>query len=292
MEKSNERIYVLGATGNVGSVVLDKLIKSGIQVTAYTRTPPKVANTSSTITIIQGGYHDLTPFNESIAGHTRLFLLVPDMDDMAAIKIALAKKAYEAGVKQIVDLSVQSVPWRQYQALLPHQVAEKAIYELANKPSRNHGFVSLRPSNFMSNLLFNLETIQKQSTIMDSASAPDELQEWISPCDIGEVAARILMDPVEKHGDAAYELVGDVKTPQERAQFLSELLDRTITYTQVPPQTMYDTFLKMGSASDLAYCAATYRAVSPAVTRGLPILLGRQPESIQKWMARNKSAFS
>ena len=296
---NNERIYVLGATGNVGSVIVDELLKNNnVQVTAYTRSPNKLVDKKSKskddeqLTIVQGEYTDLTSFYESIAGHTRLFLLVPDMEAMGNIKVELGKKAIEAGVKQIVDLSVANTTWRQYQALLPHQEAEKVIFELPNRRNRNTHFVSLRPTNFMSNLFFSAETIKNQDMFMDAAEPNHEYQDYISPRDIGQVASRILMDPVERHGDAAYELVGDVKTPQERAGIFSTVLGRPIRYTQVSAQTMYDSYIKLGVDHALSFCASTYQAKDPVITRGLPILLGgRNPESIQEWLENNKKAF-
>ena len=290
-----ERIYVLGATGNVGSAIVDELLKNNnIQVTAYTRSPNKLADKNKNnqqLTIVQGGYTDLRPFYESIAGHTRLFLLVPDMEEMGNIKVELGKKAIEVGVKQIVDLSVASTFWRQYQALLPHQEAEKAIFELPSRRNRNSYFVSLRPTNFMSNLLFSAETIKNQDIFINAAEPINEYQDYISPRDIGLVASRILMDPVEKHDDTAYELIGDVKTPQEQAEIFSHILGRPIRYTQVSAQTMYENYIKLGMGHALSFCASTYQPKNPMVTRGLPILLGRNPESIQEWLENNNSAF-
>ncbi|KAI8146630.1 hypothetical protein BJV82DRAFT_509849 [Fennellomyces sp. T-0311] len=283
---SNERIYVLGATGNAGSVVVDELIKGGAQVTAYTRSPQKIQ--SANVSIVEGGFEDLTPFKESINGHTRLFLLVPDMEGMSDIKIDICKKAYGSGVEQIVDLSVQSTPWRHLSFLLPHQDAERAIYSLERPKS---SFVSLRPSNFMSNLLFSLETIKKQNAIVDAAGG-DERQEWISPRDIGTVAARVLLDPIGKHGDAGYELVGEIITPKERAAVFSKILGRPITYVQVEPQEYYQSMIKLGMSHEMAYCMVNYQNPSPVVTRGLSVLLGRKPDSVESWIVNNKKAFT
>ncbi|KAI9276735.1 hypothetical protein BDA99DRAFT_567671 [Phascolomyces articulosus] len=284
---NHERVFVLGATGNVGSAVVEELIKQGALITVYTRTPKKI-NESPGTTIIQGEYTDLKPFNEAIQGHSRLFLIVPEIDDMASIKIDIAKTAYEAGVKQIVHVSAKSVPWRHYQAALPFQIAEKAIYNLPNR--NGAGFVSLRPCPFMTNILFTVDTIQKQNTFMDPAE-PDELQEWISPRDVGQVAARILLDPVEKHGDVAYELVGDVQSPEKRAQMLTSVLGRKIEYTQVSSETLYEMLLQVGFSHALAFGAATHQDKNPVVTRGLSILLGRKPESCQDWFNNNKNTF-
>ncbi|KAI9257165.1 hypothetical protein BDA99DRAFT_573490 [Phascolomyces articulosus] len=270
-----EKYYLTGATGQIGKVVLQELVKAGVQITVYTRSPDKVPKANN-ITIVEGDFKDLTPFENSIAGHTRLFLLIADRDNLTNIKIAMGTRAYAAGVKQIVDLSAKRLPYRSYNGLHIHELAEDALYAI-----KDRGYhVALRPTNFMSNMNF-FDIVKKQDRIVDTAD-PDEKQEWISTTDIGLAGARILLQPVEKHKDATYELVGAIATPAERAAILSKVTGRQITYTQLPVQELYDYYINGGFTPDLSYYLATYQVVDP-VSRGLPLLLGRAPESVEVW---------
>ncbi|KAG2217727.1 hypothetical protein INT45_001270 [Circinella minor] len=280
------RLYVIGGTGTVGSLVVQELVKQrGTQVTVYARSPAKVLQADN-VTIVQGDLDDLTPFEKSISGHDRLFLLVPDRSDLDKIMITISKTAYVAGIKQILDISSTTLPSRTFSIDHKHHVAEEAIYAI---PKRS-AYISIRPTNFMTNTLFLVHTIKNHDFIMDSAD-PEELQEWISPFDIAQVAARILQDPIEKHGDAAYELIGDLKTPLQRAFILSNVLGRTITYKQVSAQELYDHFLEFTKNHNISYFLSTFQRSNP-VTRGLSVLLGgRIPESYETWATKNKQAF-
>ncbi|KAI8143407.1 hypothetical protein BJV82DRAFT_557824 [Fennellomyces sp. T-0311] len=285
MSIQEERIFVVGGTGNIGSIVVQDLIKSGAQVTIYTRSPQKVPQ-ASTVSIAQGDYSDWTPLEKALPGHTRLFLLVGDVPHQTEIKIDVAKRAYAAGIKQIVDLSTVRLPLRDYVVLDAHALAEDAIYAIPNRGA----YIALRPTNFMTNQLAFINTIKEQNILVDAA-APDEPQEFISPRDIATVAVRILGEAIVKHKDAAYEIIGDVTTPNKRAEYLSKALGRTITYKQLPVQEVYDKFREIGWDHAAAYFMSTYQHVRPP-SRGLQLLLGRSPESYEEWTESNKSLFA
>ncbi|KAJ1678671.1 hypothetical protein EV182_003579 [Spiromyces aspiralis] len=69
--------------------------------------------------------------------------------------------------------------------------------------------VAIRPSRFMSNQFwFDLPTIKESGAIFN-AQGGDKGLEWISTDDIADVATHMLTGPVEKHGDAVYELIDD-----------------------------------------------------------------------------------
>ncbi|KAG2227328.1 hypothetical protein INT45_004283 [Circinella minor] len=281
---SSERIFVTGGTGKTGVSLIQELIKRNAQVTVYARSPEKVVKHPN-VTVIQGDITDLASFEKAIVGHTRFFLLVIGVPDTDKIKINLAQKAYDAGVKQIVDLAALRVPWRSHSLVHPHEKSEQAIYDI---PNRGY-YITLRPTNFMTNTAYRVETVKNQDIIIDAAE-PDDLQEWISPEDIAEVAANIFIDPVEKHSDAAYELIGDLITPTRRAEILTKALGRSITYKQLPVQKMYDLYLDQFKSHDIAYYLATSRRSNP-VYRGLPILLRREPENYESWVTRNIATF-
>ncbi|KAI9485110.1 hypothetical protein BDB00DRAFT_89681 [Zychaea mexicana] len=286
--KTDERIFVVGGTGNIGATVLNDLVESGAQVTLYTRSPHKVvqkdsSSSSNTPTIVQGDYSDLTPLEKAIVGHTRLFLLVGDVPELKSVKIAISKKAYAAGVKQVVEISAKALPWRKFRIIDEHLEAEQVIFAIPDRGA----YVSLRPTNFMSNVLFHLDALKGQPPLLIDTAAADEPQEWISPYDVAQVAVRILQEPIDKHGDAAYELVGEISTPSQRAAILSTGLGRTITFRQLPVQELYDSLVNANFPHATAYFLASYQDVSP-VTRGLPLLLGRKPETFETWVAKNK----
>ncbi|KAL0578589.1 hypothetical protein ABG067_008714, partial [Albugo candida] len=167
----------------------------------------------------QGDFNDLAALKEGIKNHTRLFLLISAFDKFVENKTEIAKIAYAAGVKQIVDISSLAVNmgWRTSYIGAKHYDAELSILSLPNRGK----FVALRPGRFMSNLI-HTERPYPSGKIFDSVDG-DRKQGWISTNDIGSIAAVVLSEDVEKHGDAVYSLIGDVASGYERAAFYTRL---------------------------------------------------------------------
>ncbi|KAI8138417.1 hypothetical protein BJV82DRAFT_523557 [Fennellomyces sp. T-0311] len=288
---TTERIYIIGGTGNVGTVVVKELLKKNIPVTLFARSPAKVQTlfgTNPNVSVVQGDVHDLKPFEKSIAGHTRLFLLVSDFENLVKLNLAIAKKAYAAGIQQIVHLSSISVhfPWRTSFIGEINRDSEQGILAIPHRGT----YVSLRPYRFMSNVMWlDFHSIKELNRIVDVVD-PDELQEWSSPNDIGGVAATIFQDPIEKHGDAAYEMVSDVVSSKDRADRLTKALGRTIVYKQLTPQEQYDILVnRFAFSHPLAYHMVCQPQVTDKVTPGLSLLLGRAPETLEQWLEANKT---
>lgn len=110
MANSNatDRIFVVGGTGNSGKQLVRDLIKADIPTTLYTRDPTNASSLfqdAKQLNTVKGDLSDLTPLKEAIKGHTRLFMVIPYSANMSRVKPAIAEIAYNAGVKQIVDVS-------------------------------------------------------------------------------------------------------------------------------------------------------------------------------------------
>ncbi|KAI9274665.1 hypothetical protein BDA99DRAFT_545580 [Phascolomyces articulosus] len=297
-----ERVYFVGGTGNSGTNAVKELLKKKIPVTLYSRSPEKAQNlfgslvtkdeSPSLLNIIQGDLDDLTPFEASIQGHTRLFIVVNDFAHLASLTVAIAQKAYAAGIKQIVHISSVSAgyPWRSFAVGQSHRSAEEGILAIPNRGS----YVVLRPSRFMSNTItFQRASIQQANVVFDIAD-PDIPQQWISNNDIGLVVANIFKEPIEKHQDAVYELVGDVVTPTSRVAYLSEALGRPIKYVKKTAEEYYDVLTQQANLPHLIaldLVKAPDGKVKDQVTPGISILLGRQPETLEHWTHENKAAL-
>ncbi|KAI8144878.1 hypothetical protein BJV82DRAFT_512614 [Fennellomyces sp. T-0311] len=291
----SERVYVIGGTGNAGTAAVKELLKNGISVTAYVRSPAKAQRlfpNEPNLTIVEGDVNDLKPLEESIAGHTRLFLLVNDLVNLAKIKTEIAQKAYARGVKQVVDISslAAAYPWRSSPSGIVHQEAEQSILDIPNRGT----FVTLRPGLFMSNHFWlDLHSIQAANTIVD-IQEPEAVQHWISPNDIGLTAANILQEPIKKHGDAVYDLIGDAVSLKDRAEILSKVLDRPIAYTKVTAEEQYKNYTQAAGLPHtvaFSFLKSTTSTSILAITPGFSILLGRAPETLAQYLETNKAAF-
>ncbi|CAO3650703.1 unnamed protein product [Cunninghamella echinulata] len=301
MVSTPERVFIIGGTGNVGKKTVEDLLASKVPLTLYSRNPSKVADLfpkyygdDKLLSVVQGDINDLIPLQAALPGHSRLFLLVHDLTNLAVLKENIAKLAYEAGVQQIVDISgiAVSFPWRTTSIGYQHYLAEKKILEFAEQANNKKSFVALRPGRFMSNLLtFDRPSVEKG--VVDTAS-PDAGQGWISPNDIGAVAAVILQEDIQKHGNAVYEMIGDVVTPKKRTELFTAIHGRPYAYQQITALAKYQ-FLSslphLPFSFNVVYDLCASVETSAVVTPGISILLGREPETLEQYIIATKSAF-
>ncbi|KAI9496719.1 hypothetical protein BDB00DRAFT_891370 [Zychaea mexicana] len=226
--QEQERIYFVGGTGGVGAKAIQDVLANNIPITIYTRRPEKSCfKDHPQVTHVQGSYDDLTPFEQSIGGHTRMFLLVRSLGMMPRIKGAMAKAAYAAGVKQIVAVSSLTVSVHPFTFIgQAHARSEDAIRAIQSVDAT---YVILRPWRFMSNYAIFAKHVVQTKTLV-SVAAPDTPQGWISTDDIGALAAIILRDPIEKHGDAIYPMVGELLTANQQTETLSKLLGFAVAF--------------------------------------------------------------
>ncbi|MBZ9814024.1 SDR family oxidoreductase [Mesorhizobium sp. CA7] len=138
-------ILVTGATGNVGSQVVNQLVKRGADVRALVRDPSK-ANFPASVAVVQGDLIDVDSLRSAFSGVSTLFLLnavVPDEFTQALIALNSAR---EAGIERIVYLSV--IHGELY-ANVPHFAGKLAVERMIEQMGVNATI--LRPAYFMNN---------------------------------------------------------------------------------------------------------------------------------------------
>ncbi|KAI9251771.1 hypothetical protein BDA99DRAFT_521156 [Phascolomyces articulosus] len=290
MSPQEERIYFIGGTGGVGNKAVQDVLDAGYKITIYSRQPEKSSfNNNPNVTFVQGDYNDFTPFEQSIKGHSRLFLLVANLGDMPRIKGTLAKIAYASGVQQVVDVSSLTIDVCNSTAIgQAHYRAEEAIRAVKKDTS---SYVAIRPWRFMSNHIWEQQGIKALGAITGVASS-DCVQGWISPNDIGALAAVVLTEPIEKHGDAIYPMTGEMLTPAQRADSFSKSFGISVGYKQISIKEQYDILTSAGHfPHKICYDFAQSTEPDYNHSPGLFLLLGREPETLEQWLAKNKAAF-
>ncbi|KAJ2958030.1 hypothetical protein NQZ79_g6375 [Umbelopsis isabellina] len=287
------KVYILGATGGVGAQVVKELLERQVPTTVLVRDPSKAASLfgkQDNLNIVQGDYDNVDNFRATIPGHERLFILVKDIDSMSKIKVTFAKMAYEAGVKQIVDISSISVsgPYRENYIAAAHYFSEDAIYKL---PIRGN-YVALRPTSFFSNHFFGDNKTVQYKGIITGHQGPDEKMSWISTTDIAHLAVKIMTEPVEKHVDMVYNLTSVSMSGNERAAAISRAIGKEIKYVQVPFEQQYKAMVEFAQMPHyLVFGLLAGNNDSSSVNEGLPLLLNRPTETLEEWITANKSAF-
>ena len=62
------RVTVFGATGNIGRLVVDRLLAAGHTVTAYARNPAKLDVNHPNLTVVSGELDDIAAVARAVAG--------------------------------------------------------------------------------------------------------------------------------------------------------------------------------------------------------------------------------
>jgi len=219
-------ILVTGATGTVGRIVIEQLVKRGADVRALVRDPSK-ASFPASVNVVQGDLLDVDSLRNALAGVSTLFLLnavVPDEFTQALIALNLAR---DAGVDRLVYLSVLH---SDIYVNVPHFAGKFGVERMIEQMGFNATI--LRPAYFISNDL----TIKDVVTGYGVYPMPigSKGLAMVDPRDIGEIAAIELLrrDQAKDHLPLErINVVGpDTLTGNDIAAIWSEVLGRPIAY--------------------------------------------------------------
>ena len=219
-------ILVTGATGTVGRIVIEQLVKRGANVRALVRDPSK-ASFPASVNVVQGDLLDVDSLRNALAGVSTLFLLnavVPDEFTQALIALNLAR---EAGVDRLVYLSVLH---SDIYVNVPHFAGKFGVERMIEQMGFNATI--LRPAYFISNDL----TIKDVVTGYGVYPMPIGSRglAMVDPRDVGEIAAIELLrrDQAKDHLPLErINVVGpDTLTGNDIAAIWSEVLGRPIAY--------------------------------------------------------------
>jgi uncharacterized protein YbjT (DUF2867 family) len=241
------RIVVTTPTGNIGSVVSDRLLKSDAEVVLLVRDPSKVESLRRRgAEVRQGSLTD----QESVTGATRgadaLFWLTPPtwVDDFLTLQQSTgrvgAAAAAENRIPRVVNLS--SIGAHTPSGTGP-VAGLGAIERMFDATVAN--VVHLRPASFMENFLAHAGSIRQAGSIYLPIEGQRKLP-MVATRDIGEVAARWLLDQgwsgrhhAEIHGPLDLNHV-------EAAAAVSAGIERDVRYVQVSFEAARGAMLGMG----------------------------------------------
>ena len=272
-----ENILITGATGSVGSAILDHFEPSE-QQRLYQGTRHRDQLSDDHL------YFDLEDLPDTIATLSQidtLFLLRPPQIADEKIFRILMRGAKEFGVKHIIFLSVQGV---ESMSFIPHAKIEKLI-RASGIP-----YTFIRPSYFANNLITVFgDDIRERNQIYIPAGEAKFL--WIDVSDIGKAIAAVLTD-VRAHVNQAYTITGsqsELLTFAEVTDILSQELQRDIEYVSPNPVSFFVTKKKEGvAAAFIATMLALHYGARfqkpPVVHRDLEHLTGGPPTTVRKFV--------
>jgi uncharacterized protein YbjT (DUF2867 family) len=143
-------ILITGATGRVGSKLVESLLNAGEPVRVLTRNPQSVASLEALgASVVLGDFTQSNTLNTALSDCDRLISIPPNTLNQAEQEIRLFETAKRVGVQQIVKLStIKAAPESPCHFFKQHAIAEEYL-----KRSRAR-FTILQSNSFMQNFLW------------------------------------------------------------------------------------------------------------------------------------------
>ncbi|MBW4621354.1 MAG: SDR family oxidoreductase [Cyanosarcina radialis HA8281-LM2] len=230
-------ILVTGATGRVGSQLVELLWQNNIQVRLLVRTPEAASLSLLGISVIVGDLDRPQDLDVALCGCNRLISIPPNTLSQAEQEIRLFEAAKRAGVDRIVKLSTakanRSSACHFFQQ---HAIAEDYLQQLGTP------FTILRSNSFMQNFLWFAREIKTRGTLSlpmkDAKTAPVDIR------DLARVAHRVLT--TGDRDSKTYNVTGsEMLSLSAIAEKLSAYAKK-ITYIDVAPDDFKQTLLQSG----------------------------------------------
>lgn len=280
-----DTVLVTGATGMVGSRVMDELTDRDVTVRAATRNPAD-EQFQGDVEPVAFDFEKPETWGAAFDGVDAMFLVRPPAISRVGDSILPAiDAAGRVGVERIVLLSVLGA---EKNPLLPHRQIEKHLRD------SDVTWTFLRASFFMENLLegHRREVIEQGEIV---APAGDGATSFVAADDVVAVATAALTE--SGHEYHAYDVTGpEALTYHDVAHTLSDALDRTVTYEAPSLVRFARHSRRLGRDwSFLLVIAALYTTarlgLAGRVSDDVQRVLDRPPISFREWAARNITAF-
>jgi uncharacterized protein YbjT (DUF2867 family) len=277
---------ITGATGDVGSRVVNQLLGRNIRPRALVRSEEKARSLfGDRVDTFVGDLADPVSMRQALKGADTIYLVnvgpeIPKRDEAA---VALAK---EEGVKRVVKLS--SLDVEQGLAIGAwHEKGEAAI-QAAGVP-----FTFVRPTGFMSNLLAWAHSIRTEKLVRSSTA--HGRRPFIHSEDIAAVSVEALVS--DKYIGQSLPITGPASlTFGEATAIIGDAIGQPLTYRAITDEEARERYSKVsGSSEEIEAHVTLWRAIREgrlaAVTDEVERVLGRRPIALKQWAAENAAAF-
>lgn len=280
-------VYLItGATGNIGSRVVERLLARGDRPRVFARDMEKArARFGDRVDVAVGDLADAASLARALSGVDALFLVNSgpglEVRDEAAAKVARA-----SGVKRLVKLSSFDAEPRVGTGVW-HAKGEAAI------AATGIAHVFVRPTGFMDNALFWARGIKAEGVVRSCTG--DGKISFIHSDDIADVAAAALTTP--EHDGQTLSITGpEALSYAEMTAKIGAGISRPLTYQGISEEKVRQQQAAWEADSAMVEAhLSIYRAIREGrlaeVTDTVERVLGRRPFDFDRWVQQNGGAF-
>lgn len=282
------KILVTGATGSVGKVLVNEIVKRGKEVRAAIHTPDKIDYIkTSGVEAVSLEFGDYATIDRALQDIESLFLITPIAREEVEFARRMVDRARIWGVEHIVRLSILNsdyMPGTQFTRW--HSLAEKYIEE-SGIP-----YTFIRANAFMQNFL---RFVQPSGSFI-AMPLDNQKVSYIDVRDIGAVGAEVLMGGKDFFG-CTLELTGpDAITMDDIANALSSEIRSHIGYISISEDIARHIFESNGTPDWMAEGLLELYAMqregnNNIITSTIEGIIDRKPISFDKFIRDNNNVF-
>jgi uncharacterized protein YbjT (DUF2867 family) len=280
-------VYLItGATGDIGSRVVELLLQRGDRPRVFVRDAGKArARYGDRVDIFSGDLGDDGSLLPALQGADALFLVnsgpeIPSRDGLAA------HSAKAAGVKHLVKLSSMDAQ---------QNVGTGTWHAQGEASIRTSGiaFTFVQPSGFMSNALGWAASIKAEGIVRSPTG--DGRIAFIHPDDIAAVATQALVTDAYC-GDALPITGPEALSYSEMTTKIGVAIGRKLMFQPIQEKQESDYMTDSGDSAEMVRAhLSIYRAIREGrlakVTDNIERILGRKPKTFDQWAQENAAAF-
>jgi uncharacterized protein YbjT (DUF2867 family) len=277
---------LVGATGQVGSIVARNLVGGGNQVRALVRDPDAAAaKLGPGIEYVRGDLDDPATLPAALKGVDAAYLATAPAPEQVVQEGNFVDAAAAAGLPRLVELSVigtdVSVPMFEYHQAIEAKIASSGVPATV-----------LRPGGFYTSLLFAAEAVR--AGMLPSAAGDGRIA-WIDHADVADVATAVLLDA--GYNGQVLSLTGPAAlTYDDVAAALERALGKPVAHLRIDEEELGQQLRSAGLPGWLADSfLGQHRLMREnrlsQVTSVVEDVLGRPPRALDAWLAENKGAF-
>lgn len=284
-------ILITGASGTIGTHLLELLDPSAEPIRAMTREPDRLRLPSG-VTVVAGDFDRPETLPGAFAGVRVIFALTAPGAQVGDHDRTLIEAASDAGVEHIVKLSAINAA----DVEDPQDNGIGSFHARGERALRDSGlaWTMLRPSSFASNALSWAEMIKTGQPIANLTGTA--VQGVVDPRDVAAVAAATLTS--DNHDQQVYVLTGpDLLSVPDQVRVLQEELRRPVTTVDVPLDIARDRMVAAGT--DPAFVDIAIAGAQQVKDGGNAIrtdtvaeVLGRPARHFRQWVHDHRAAFA